>query len=209
MAVFAASLSHLIAQTDPTEILVEKRIEYTQTNASTVTLVSGSPYTFSAEVIIDDGSDYTGDFTVNSVDKDISEPGGGEHLFTDSFSSQEDMDAAYANTASYSFTNPGGTSSFTFDQNNGNPTFKHANAPVVTLGGGSWVDGVYQIQNGQSLSVQSTVTDTSNAYFMYGFIDLIDNNNNEPYFFDDNIAGGGQLELVVIWKSVVECPILV
>ena len=174
MAVSAASLSHLTAQT---EILVEKVIAHTQTGASAVSVDSGNAYTFYSEVIMESGS-YTGAFTVGGDNKTLADQGDGEYLFTQSFSSQEDMDTAYANTASYSFTNPGGTSSFTFDQNNGTPTFKHANAPVVTLGGGSWVGNVYQIQNGQSLSVQSTVNDDADAFFMYGWIDLID--SNEP-----------------------------
>ena len=189
MAVLAASLTHLTAQTDPTEILVEKVIAHTQTGASAVNLASGDPYTFYSEVIMDSGS-YSGAFTVGGVNKTLTEQGGGEYLFEQSFSSQAAMDAEYANTASYSFTNPGGTD-FTFDQNNGTPTFKHANAPVVTLGGGSWVGNVYQIQNGQSLSVQSTVTDDTDAYFMYGWIDLIDNNDNDPHLSSDDIAGGG------------------
>lgn len=189
MAVSAASLSHLTAQT---EILVEKVIAHTQTGASAVSVDSGNAYTFYSEVIMESGS-YTGAFTVGGDNKTLADQGDGEYLFTQSFSSQEDMDTAYANTASYSFTNPGGTSSFTFDQNNGTPTFKHANAPVVTLGGGSWVGNVYQIQNGQSLSVQSTVNDDADAFFMYGWIDLIDSNEIDPHLFSDNIAGGGPL----------------
>ena len=86
---------------------------------------------------------------------------------------------------------------FTFDQTNETTTFKHANAPVVTLGGGSWVGNVYQIQIGQSLSVQSTVNDDANAFFMYGWIDLIDSNEINSYYFH-----GGPVELnLVIWSQ--------
>lgn len=178
MAVSAASLTHLIAQTDPTEILVEKVIAHTQTGASNVNVDSGNPYTFYAEVIMDSGS-YSGDFTVGGANKTLADQGGGEYLFTESFSSQGDMDAAYANDATYSFTNPGGTA-FTFDQTNGNPTFEHANAPVVTLGGGNWVGNVYQIDASATLSVSATVNAYSDADFLYGYIDL----------FDDVVADG-------------------
>lgn len=175
MAVFAASLTHLTAQT---EIIVEKVIAHTQTGASAVNLASGDPYTFYSEVIMDSGS-YSGAFTVDGVNKTLTDQGGGEYLFTESFSSQGDMDAAYANDATYSFTNPGGTA-FTFDQTNGNPTFEHANAPVVTLGGGNWVGNVYQIDASATLSVSATVDAYSDADFLYGFIDL----------FEDAAAGG-------------------
>ena len=64
MAVSAASLSHLIAQT---EILVEKVIAHTQTNASTVTLTLGMRTLFTLRSSWN--GNYTGAFTVGGDNK--------------------------------------------------------------------------------------------------------------------------------------------
>ena len=87
MAVFGVSLTHLTAQT---EIIVEKVIAHTQTGASAVNLASGDPYTFYSEVIMDSGS-YSGAFTVGGVNKTLTDQGGGEYLFEQSFSAKSSL----------------------------------------------------------------------------------------------------------------------